>query len=369
MSADATTALGRVSRVELREAWRDEARDFTPWLADNLDLLGEALGMRLEVDEREAGVGEFSLDLLATDAETGRTVVVENQFGKTNHDHLGKLLTYAAGLDAAFVVLVAESIRDEHRQALEWLNEKAGDEVRFFAVALEVVRIDHSRPAPVFRPVVTPNEWRTGVRRLDRETSPRREAYRRFFKVLVDELREEHRFTGARVAQPLHFATFASGARGVKYGASFAHGGRVRAEVYIDRADADGRNAEATKAIFDELLRDASRIEREFGEALEWERLEDRRASRIATYREGSIDLSPEVLDEIRRWIVDRLLRLKKVFGPRLGNGGRGERRGRETIRAAALDGSDGQRGGNEAASRVRSGLGEGINAPRRGDR
>lgn len=145
------------------EGWDHEAYDFTPWLAENLDLLGEELGLALRIREREAAVGRYSLDLLLEDAQ-GRTVIVENQFGQTDHDHLGKLLTYCAGTEADVVVWLSESLTDEHVAALEWLNENTVPGVGFFGVELGLLKIDDSRPAPHFRVVVQPNEWKKRAR-------------------------------------------------------------------------------------------------------------------------------------------------------------------------------------------------------------
>jgi Domain of unknown function (DUF4268) len=306
--------FGELTPVDIREVWANEAREFTPWLAENIERLGEALGMDLEVAAREADVGDFSLDLLAKDLGTGRPVVIENQFGATDHDHFGKLITYASGVDASAVIWLTESVRDEHRQALEWLNRRTDAEIHFFAVVVEVVRIDQSRPAVLFKPIVFPNAWQRVARETaERRVSPRGEAYRRYFQVLIDELRERHRFTGARVGQPQSWYLFPSGVQGVNYGASFAQGGRLRVELYIDQGD-----TERNKALFDFLLGQKADIEHDFGEPLEWERLDDRRASRIAVYRAGQIDQPDDRLAEIRAWTVERLLHLKKVLGPRL---------------------------------------------------
>jgi len=271
--------------------------------------------MDLEITAREKDVGDFSLDLLAKDLSTGRHVVIENQFGATDHDHLGKLLTYASAMDAAAVIWVTESIRDEHRQALEWLNRRTDAEVHFFAVVVEVVRIDQSRPAVIFKSVVLPNEWQRTVRdEAEKPASPKSQAYREYFQVLIDELREKHRFTGARLAQPQNWYSFSSGVLGgVTYGTSFAQGGRVRAEIYLDPG-----TQETNKALFDSLFAQRVMIEREFGEQLDWERLDNRRASRISVYRDGSIEEPPNVLAEIRAWAIDRLLRFKRVLGPRI---------------------------------------------------
>jgi hypothetical protein len=309
-----TPSFGELKPVDLRVIWPKEASDFTPWLASNIQALGAALGLDLELGATETAVGDFSLDLLAKDLGSGRPVIVENQFGSTDHDHLGKLITYAAGLDAGVIIWIAETIREEHRQALEWLDRRTDSAVDVFGVVVEVFRIDDSRPAFVFKPVVFPNEWQRATRRsAERQPSARSEAYKRYFQALIDELREKHRFTGARVALPQNWYTFSSRIPGIVYGTSFALGDRVRAEVYIDQGE-----AEKNKALFDRFLAERHVLEGEFGEPLEWERLDDKRASRVAVYRDGTIEESDERLAEIRNWAIERLLRFKRVFGPRL---------------------------------------------------
>ena len=302
--------FGTLAYLDPREIWPREASDFTPWLAANLAALGTALGMDLELKQQEAPVGAFSLDVLARDLNRGRTVVIENQLEPTNHDHLGKLLTYAAGHDASVVIWVAKEMRDEHRQALDWLNQHTDENLEFYGIVVEVLRIDDSRPAYTFRPVALPNDWRKEVAAA--APSRREEAYRGFFQRLIDELREHHGFTGARTAQPQNWYTFSSGHPGVTYGFSFAQGGRVRADVYIDRGDAN-----LNKELFDRLKNDQQQIEKAFGSPLEWERLDSRRASRIASYRSGRIE-DVATHDEILRWGVERLLKLKDVFNLRL---------------------------------------------------
>jgi hypothetical protein len=151
------------------DGWAHEALNFTPWLAENLTLLGHELGLALEIQKREHAVGRYSLDLLLEDS-LGRVVIVENQFGQTDHDHLGKLLTYSAGTEADVVIWIAEAFTQEHMAALEWLNDSTVEEVGFFGVELEVLRIDNSRPAPHFRVVVRPNDW---VKRVRPDSRPR----------------------------------------------------------------------------------------------------------------------------------------------------------------------------------------------------
>ncbi len=307
--------FGILTSVDLREIWSNEAADFSPWLTQNLSSLGKVLGMELELQSREAPVGDFALDILARDLGHNRIVVIENQLEPTDHDHLGKLLTYAAGYNAGAIIWIAKEIREEHRQTLDWLNQHTDDGIEFYAVIVEVLKIDNSKPAFNFKPVVFPNEWlKSHIKSNEAgEPSERSEAYRVYFQALIDELREKHKFTGARVGQPQNWYTFSSGISGITYSTSFAARNRVRAEVYIDRWDAD-----LNKSLFDTLVQSKQVIEAEFDEPLEWERLDDRRASRIATYREGSIDEDSQTLEEIRNWAIDRLLRFKKVFGPRM---------------------------------------------------
>lgn len=304
--------FGEIKEVDVREIWQNEVTDFTPWLVENIERLGQVLGMELEVQEREADVGDFSLDIKAKDLGTGRTVVIENQLTETDHNHLGKLLTYAGGFDAGVLVWISTGLRDEHRKALEWLNEQTGQDVDCFGVVIEVMRIDESKPAFNFNPVVFPNEWQKEKGGGRGVTSPKAEAYREYFQGLIDELRTKHKFTGAKVAQPQSWYAFSSGVRGLVYSNSFTQGGKIRAEIYIDLQDKD-RN----KKLFDSLLDQKTEIEKEFGETLSWERLDDKRACRIAAYNEGSIGAPLTLRDELRKWSIDNLLKLKKVLLPR----------------------------------------------------
>jgi hypothetical protein len=297
----------------MRSVWKHEASDFTPWLCQHLSELGEALGMDLELVEREADCGEFSLDVLARDLGSGKTVIIENQLTATDHDHLGKLLTYAAGFDAGAIIWVAPSFRDEHRRALEWLNQRTDSTTHVFGVVVEVLRIDESLPAYRFTAVVEPNEWQKGSLGGEKLVSERGEAYRQFFQALIDELRTKHHFTAAKVGQPQNWYTFPSGTAGLSYGTSFASGGHVRVELYIDRG-----SVEVNKGIFDHLQGLQSQIESAFGAGLEWERLDGKRASRVAYYFPGSIDMTPTELASVRTEIISRLLSLKAVINPHL---------------------------------------------------
>lgn len=309
------TQLGKLLRVDPRTVWKHEAHDFTPWLAENIDMLGEVLGMELEIVDREADVGDFSLDILARDLGRDRLVVIENQLEPTDHTHLGQLITYAAGLEASVVIWVSREFREEHRQALDWLNRGDGATTEYFGVIIELLQVDDSKPAMNFRLVASPNNWSRQSKRgpgID-EVSGKRLAYQEFFQQLIDELRDKHRFTNAKAGQPQNWYSFSSGTRGFTYGMSFAQGGEVRSELYIDL----GERAQ-NEAAFDALQADRASIEKEFGEPLRWERLESRRACRVACYATGAIEDSAEQQELHRKWAVERLLKFKKVLGPRL---------------------------------------------------
>jgi hypothetical protein len=158
--------LGRLQRVTLRDYWLDEAREFTPWLAQehNIALLGEAIGLDLEIEAQEKQVGPFRAGILCKDTLDGHLVLIENQLERTDHGHLGQLLTYAAGLDAVTVVWVASQFTDEHRAALDWLNRIADTDFNFFGLEIELWRIDDSPMAPNFNVVSQPNNWSKSAR-------------------------------------------------------------------------------------------------------------------------------------------------------------------------------------------------------------
>ena len=308
--------LSRIERVNLGKVWPDEAADFTPWLQENIAQLSEALGMDLAVQEREASVGSFSLDLLAHDTGNNRPVIIENQLGATDHTHLGQLLTYAAGFDASVIVWIAKEYRDEHRAALEFLNGRTGEDTQFFGVVVEVWKIDESRPAVNFDLVAAPNEWRkqtVSTGRTRDNVSERRERYREFFQGLIDTLRQDHQFTNARKAQPQNWYSFSSGRSEFTYGTSFNADGRARVELYIDSGEQERNNQ-----VFDRFEDQKMLFESKLEESLDWERLDSSRASRISIRRLGSIDDNPETLEEVQDWMIEKLLAFKQVFGPKL---------------------------------------------------
>ncbi|HEV2551165.1 MAG TPA: DUF4268 domain-containing protein [Stellaceae bacterium] len=304
-------SLGKLKHIDPRTLWKNEAGDFTPSLADNLTLLGEALGLDLQLEQTEGAVGDFACDIVAREVGTNRPVIIENQLERTDHNHLGQLLTYAGGLDAAVVVWISPEVRDEHRKALDWLNRHTDDEIDFFGVVVEAIRIDESKPAVQFRPVAVPNEF--GKRPPAAATSERGLIYKTFFQGVVDELREKHKFTNVRVANAYNWQNFSSGFSGLVYSLAFSAGG-LRAALEINTP-----NAERNKAISDWFRQQKDVIEAEMGENLVWDQKENRRYIHIYAVRPDTLYADAVAhADELRNWSIDYLLRLKKIFGPKL---------------------------------------------------
>ena len=310
--------LAKIERMsDLRATWPNEAQHFTPWLAENLAELGEALSMELELQQIEAPVGGYNLDILAADLGSRRPVIIENQLETTDHGHLGQLLTYAAGFDAEAVVWVTREFREEHRQALDWLNQRTGDDTQFFGVTVELWRIGDSLPAPHFNVVATPNGWRKeAVRRTNNGETPdvseRSERYRSFFQALIDTLREKHKFTNARKGQPQNWYSFSTGYSHITFGANFTGQKEARIEVYIDFPE-----AYSNLKMLQDLQLHEEEIRSQLG-TLDWQRLDNRRASRIALTRAGNIDEDDDTLAEVQDWMVNNLLAFRRVFGPLL---------------------------------------------------
>ena len=306
--------LARIEKVDLRVAWPHEETDFTPWLAEHLSELGNALGLELELQSREAPVGDFSLDLLARESEDNRPVVIENQLERTDPDHLGRLLIYAGGYDASVIVWVARDFREEHRQALDWLNQRTNEDTSFFGVVLELLKIDDSRPAPNFRVIASPNEWRkqTAGKLQAVNQSDKDRRYEEFFRNLMVQLRNQE-FVHQRINSASYRCVFSTGYGRVRYRAAFAQGNRAQVVVNFNY-----RNRDTNKALFDQLEEQKDAIHSELGYPLDWERMDNNKPSRISISREGNINDNQEDLEAIRNWMTDKLLDFKRVFLPRL---------------------------------------------------
>ena len=163
--------LSKIKRVDLRKVWKNEALDFTSWLAEseNLELLSEEIEIEISLIQTEASVGKFKVDILAEENNTGRKIVIENQLDSTDHDHLGEIITYASGFDAEIVIWIVQNVRDEHKQAIDWLNEHTDQKVNIFAIQMEVWQIAESSYAPKFQVIAKPNDWAKAIKRAATE--------------------------------------------------------------------------------------------------------------------------------------------------------------------------------------------------------
>lgn len=314
-----SSTLGRLSRVELRDIWLSEATDFTPWLAreENLSVLAEALGMDLELEAQERSVGPFRADILCKDIGNDSWVLVENQLERTDHSHLGQLLTYASGLEAVTIVWIAARFTDEHRSTLDWLNKITNEKFRFFGLEVELWRIGDSPAAPKFNLVSKPNDWSKSVAQAARaidesELSDVRLVQRAYWAGLHEALDEaKGPVSGNRKPQPQSWMSYPVGRSTFHLGAVMIRPKRqVRAELYIGNENA--------KAFFHELLKQKDAIEAELGYPLLWEELPNRRDSRISVVLD---DVDPE--DEAdwprqHQWLAQKLNDFHRVFANRV---------------------------------------------------
>ncbi len=306
-------SIGKLEKVAINSVWPHEAKCFTPWLADNLGLLGEELGMELDLEGTEVPVGNFSLDILARDARSEAVVAIENQIAGTDHTHLGQLLTYSAGLNAGIVIWIATQFRDEHRAALDWLNEGTRDSLNFFGVEVQAVRIGDSLPAPLFRLAAAPNTWSKDLKESEAEVTPAQKKYIRFWRPILEELRRTH---GWNIGTQNKFAHFevGGGLGSAKFGRTmrFTREGEARVELVIKSPDQDWN-----KTAFDLLEESSTQLEEEFG-SMKWERLDDSKMSRVVMSRPGSIDNTEEELDAIGTWMIEHVTRFPGTFKPHL---------------------------------------------------
>lgn len=308
-----TVELGKLTSVDPREVWKHEAHEFTPWLLANADALGEALGIDLELNAAEHPVGGFSLDLIGQDLTNNCVLMIENQLAPTDHTHLGQVITYAAGTEARTVVWIATAFREEHRQALDFLNSLAGEQARFFGIEVSTVRIGSSLPAPLFRLRAQPNDWHAQVAAAARSSalSGKASLYQAFWGRFLDRVRAERPgWTRAQKPPASNWLSMPCPFKGgPNYGVSFGSQGRIKTELYIDYPD----DAERALALFQQLADLKDTIEATFGGGLSWEELPGRRACRIAVYGPGDVAHGHE-FDEYIAWFLDTGDRLRAAI-------------------------------------------------------
>lgn len=305
--------LGTLVPVSLREAWKHEANDFTPWLAetDNLNALADALGLSELVHvATEHWVGDFKLDILCTDGDD--QVIIENQLDKTNHTHLGQIIAYAAGVGARKVIWVAESFRPEHAAALEFLNENTTDTLSFFAVEVELWRIGDSPLAPKFEVVVKPNDWVKSSREQTRaasSASPTKQLQQKFWIALIDRLAAKAPHIRPQKPRPQHWLNNSIGRSG--FGLNITantRDERLGVELWIPGA--------AAKQHFANLIPQKQTIEDQLGFELDWQELPDAMACRIASwYPQASLE-DESRWNEYLDWLTQRLVKMDQVLRP-----------------------------------------------------
>lgn len=305
--------LGLLKNLTLREVWAHEEREFTPWLAqeEHLAQLSAAIGLELQLEHVEVPVGPYYADILAKDPSVG-FVVIENQFGKTNHDHLGKLLTYAAALGAGAVVWIAEQFTEEHQRSLEWLNDRTTDDLSLYAVQLEVLQIDGSKPAIRFNVLSQPNEVvrAATVAKTSGTITDAQRLQLEFWTMFRNRLIEKKVLPSAQTPRPQYWFDVPLGRSNIFLSNIVdTYAGRIGARVYLRHMVAD--------AALDQLGREKQAIETEIGSPLQWNPNPDKRDKIIGLFRQ--VDLSdrarwPEYCD----WLVETVIKFRKAFMPRV---------------------------------------------------
>lgn len=312
--------LGRLEKVDLRAAWKDEGQHFTPWLAqeENLQLLGDTLGRPLELMKQEKEVGPFRADILCKDRSDDTWVLIENQLERTDHTHLGQILTYAAGLEAVTVVWIAKRFTEEHRAALDWLNEHTDEQISFLGLEVELWRIGDSPIAPKFNIVAKPNDWarevRAGAERAG--MTEHRRMQLEFWTAFRDYMAEKSEMRGS-TPRPRHWMNFVAGRSGFSFDTiatlwdteTKSENPHTRVELYISGQDA--------KAYFAQLEKDKTAIEREVGQPLSWYSSENVQSCRVYVKKQANL-LDTEEWPKMREWLRKNLELFNKVFGPRV---------------------------------------------------
>lgn len=299
--------LGVLKTVDLRTIWKKEDRDFTPWLLDNSDRLAEALGIDIELHEAEHSVGTFSLDLLGKLPGTDEVIIVENQLEQSDHTHLGQIMTYAGGTDAKIVVWIAPRFREEHRSALDWLNENTVEGVRFFAVEISAVQIGDSVPAPLFNVVVKPNDWGKAIKASTHSAgnSDRELEYHDFWERYLTEVRTKHPdWTKASGDYYQSWIVLSSGTPRVYYATFFNRQGLYSC---VETQDPDHE-------IFNQLLANKESFEASFGGELFWEEIEGRKSCRIGVFLKDANILQKDNRTSQLAWLLETQEKLRVAF-------------------------------------------------------
>jgi hypothetical protein len=301
--------IGRLTEVDVRDLWLHEQYDFSNWLAkeSNLDYLNDILGLTLVEVDKEVYVGPYRCDLVAKDETSGVTVIIENQLEGTNHDHLGKIITYASGLDAKVIVWIVKEAKEEHRAAIEWLNNNTSESINFFLIEIHAYRIGSSDPAPKFEVVEKPNDFvkrskvKTTDNDLNKSQSERLVFWEQFNQVLVSRGKPFN----VRKATTDHWYDVAIGSSEAHIAIDLINkDGNIVVELYISN----------NKEVFDDLFSKREEIEQELGFDMTWDRLNNKKASRIKYYIQGLNFDDHSNYEDLMRQAIDTAVKMREVF-------------------------------------------------------
>ena len=303
--------IGKIKRLQLREVWPHEALDFTSWLEKNIEVLNDVLDFSLANAEREQAVGTFSVDLVAEDL-SGHTVIIENQLEKSDHDHLGKLLTYLVGVEAQAAIWIVSDPRPEHVNVINWLNESSA--ASFYLIKVEAIRIDDSSPAPLLTLIVGPSEEARLVGDTKKELAERHLVRQAFWRQLLDKAKQRTNLHANRSPGTDNWVSGSSGTTGLLYSyVILQHGTRL--ELSIDRGD-----VEENRRIFDMLAASKTEIEDKFGDTLDWDFQEGRRSCYLRkSYKDGGYQ-DRERWSQVQDKMIDTMIRMEKALRPYMKN-------------------------------------------------
>lgn len=303
--------LGKLQEIDIRKVWQHEQYDFSKWLAgeDNIQELGNALNLSLTDVETEKFVGNYRCDILCKDEITGKVVLIENQLESTNHDHLGKIIAYASGLDASVVIWIVASARQEHASAIEWLNKHTDDDLSFFLVEVHAYKIGDSEPAPQFKIIEQPNDFIKSVKAISQSSniSDSERSRLEFWTQLNEVLEERGKPFNKRKATTDHWYSVAMGSSECHISIDLVNKEhKIRVGVWI------GDN----KQLFDKFYANREQIEASCGFKLTWDRLENKKASLACTYIHGLDFDNPDNYPELMNKAIDLVLTIRKAFVP-----------------------------------------------------
>jgi len=301
--------LGKLEKIsDLRTIWRNEEYDFTPWLAKdvNIKLLSDEIGIPIKVKKTEAPVGKYSLDILAENEDTNENIIIENQLEITNHDHLGKILVYGAGYDAKTIIWIVKDANEEHKQAIEWLNEHSDDSINLFLVKIELFRIGDSDIAPHFEIVSQPNDWTKTIRTTqdNTELTGMKLTDLNFWQGFNEYCAEHKNSFSTRKALPQHWYTFAIGSSECHIDLTVIKSGEIACALWIDD----------NKELYNKLYSNKESIESELGYKLIWDYKENSKASSVSIVCGSKVDFKSEDLSHGYEWLLQKAEDFKRVF-------------------------------------------------------